>query len=282
MMLSREVRRVPLDFNAPIHKTWEGYVRPSSLSYAPCEVCGPPTAIIAGGLESYGGTGDGLSPEARQLSQTWYGHIIDWHNRPRALALEWSNKLGQHEIDALIEKGRLNPVIDCPRGCQTPDQRGIQRGQPWRTDCSACQGAGWTRKQLKAGDVTRETLSQYLGPFGHDSINQSICVKARCALLGFDYLCEWCDGDGISECTEKRLAHETWAPTEPPTGDAYQLWQTVSEGGPCSPPFATLKELAAWLSKNDDTILKGKTPMEWMKILQGEVAGTDIGTGALV
>ena len=32
----------------------------------------------------------------------------------------------------------------------------------------------------------------------------------------------------------------------------YQLWQTVSEGSPVSPPFATLDELAAYLAENGD------------------------------
>jgi hypothetical protein len=33
----------------------------------------------------------------------------------------------------------------------------------------------------------------------------------------------------------------------------YQLWQTVSEGTPVSPPFATKEELAEYLAKNGDT-----------------------------
>ncbi len=37
-----------------------------------------------------------------------------------------------------------------------------------------------------------------------------------------------------------------WQPTEPPTGEGYQLWETVSEGSPISPVFASTEALAAW------------------------------------
>jgi len=35
---------------------------------------------------------------------------------------------------------------------------------------------------------------------------------------------------------------------DPPTGDGWQLWETVSEGSPCSPVFATAEELAQHLA----------------------------------
>lgn len=37
-----------------------------------------------------------------------------------------------------------------------------------------------------------------------------------------------------------------------PTGTWYQLFQTVSEGSPLSPPFETSDELIAWLENNND------------------------------
>lgn len=39
--------------------------------------------------------------------------------------------------------------------------------------------------------------------------------------------------------------------SEPPTGPAYQLWETVTKGSPCSPPFATPEELARYLVDNN-------------------------------
>lgn len=42
--------------------------------------------------------------------------------------------------------------------------------------------------------------------------------------------------------------------TAPPTGDGYQLWETVSEGSPISPVFATPEELATWMTRNRCTV----------------------------
>jgi hypothetical protein len=37
-----------------------------------------------------------------------------------------------------------------------------------------------------------------------------------------------------------------------PNGDWYQLYETVTEGTPITPPFATADELIDWLSNNED------------------------------
>lgn len=38
---------------------------------------------------------------------------------------------------------------------------------------------------------------------------------------------------------------------EPPTGDGWQLWETVSEGSPISPVFADADGLTVWMSDPD-------------------------------
>lgn len=35
---------------------------------------------------------------------------------------------------------------------------------------------------------------------------------------------------------------------DPPEGPAWQLWETVSDGSPISPAFASADELAGWMS----------------------------------
>ena len=37
---------------------------------------------------------------------------------------------------------------------------------------------------------------------------------------------------------------------EPPVGEGYQLWETVTEGSPMSPVFPSLEELCEWCSVN--------------------------------
>jgi hypothetical protein len=52
----------------------------------------------------------------------------------------------------------------------------------------------------------------------------------------------FCPPDGLND---DEL--DAWEETDPPEGDGWQLWETVSEGSPISPPFATSGELVAWL-----------------------------------
>lgn len=51
---------------------------------------------------------------------------------------------------------------------------------------------------------------------------------------------------------------------EPPTGDAWQMWETVSEGSPISPPCESPEELARWLADNN---IDDATYDEWLKVV---------------
>lgn len=286
MLLGRQLRRVPLDFDAPIGETWAPLLeRPAHHKTLGCPVCGP--AAAAAGRGHYGGSkesphGDGVTPEMRQLELTWYGNFIgpQWTEEIRDLhdAVVWSNKLGQAEVNALIEKGRFDPVIDCPRGCKKPKDDEWEGGA-WRTDCPECGGKGWTRKQLKPGDLVPAQVNSYRG---HDAINMSICCRTRAKLLGFEVLCSECDGHGDIATPELRKEIDEWEPPNPPEGPGYQLWQNVTEGGPVSPVFETKEALADWLATNYQILDRSYSSSEWMKVLDNEVLGTGIETGEMV
>ncbi len=87
---------------------------------------------------------------------------------------------------------------------------------------------------------------------------------------------------------EKWTTYEDWAwkpPTPPnpydymPTGEWYQLFQTVSEWTPLSPPFETQKELIKWLTNNKDFWGTQWSP-EWAKhIVESWFAMSGIFTG---
>ena len=47
--------------------------------------------------------------------------------------------------------------------------------------------------------------------------------------------------DGLTEEEE-----DSWTDTEPPEGEGYQVWETVSEGSPVSPVFQEEYELIDW------------------------------------
>lgn len=82
--------------------------------------------------------------------------------------------------------------------------------------------------------------------------------------------CEACGGEGYAPGQEEAIRQrDEWQQREPPTGEGWQLWETVSEGSPITPVFATPEELARWLVRNDDSITRGRSFEQWMALLTG-------------
>jgi hypothetical protein len=245
--MGREIKRVPLDFAWPPGKVWEGFLNPHYGKRKPCSAC----------------DGSGLSPEAHRLKQLWYGyesfHPADRASEPfapdhylvRSLAernvgsapdfygagdgsvarearrlcglfnSQWSHHLNQDDVDALVAEGRLMDLT-----------------HEWRA------GEGWKPKIPARHPSAVEVNEWALFGFGHDSINQWIVVRAECVRLGVDYGCATCGGDGDWwPADADKILYEAWIETPPPEGEGWQLWETVSEGSPISPVFATEEEM---------------------------------------
>lgn len=207
--MSREVRRVALGFDWPLGKVWGGYIMPERLIEAPCDAC------------TYDHTsGTGYSPEANAIGETFYPHQIgSRYGRDHEDRLAWHNKIGQKEVDYLVKHGRLGVWVD----------------------------GKWTHPPRLAQDVNRENDKG--GISGHDAINRGLLIRFRCKRLGIPLLCAVCKGHGTVETHEgQRSEADAWTPLDPPAGDGWQVWETVSEGSPVTPVFETAEGLAAWLS----------------------------------
>lgn len=205
--MGREIRRVPLDFDAEIDETWPPLLMPDGLVPLPCPHC------RYGRSEWPGHTPDasGLTREAWAIEQTFYPHQI---GGPNAEALAWHDKIGQREVDYLIAEGRL------PAGCSA-------------AVVNAAQSRG--------------------GFGGHDAISRGKLVRFRCEQLGIPLCCPACEGDGFAWRDEAhKAASEAWEPAEVPVGDGWQVWQTVSEGGPVTPVLPTPEALIDYLVSNGD------------------------------
>lgn len=271
----RTVKRVPLDFEWPLNQVWKGYLNPHYDQARKCLSC----------------QGTGYAERARFLSDQWYGHApfspADTGSQPlttetpavRAFARrnvegspdfngtgewaveregqrlinmwneQWCHHLAQEDVDALIEAGRLHDFT-----------------HSWE------QGKGWSPKEpcpvVSAPDVNEWSIHG----FGHDSINQWVCLKARCEREGVPVTCSICDGEcGIWPSPEIKSAYENWETQEPPEGEGWQLWETVSEGSPISPVFAAPNELARWCEANA-TIFAGEKMnyRQWLQLVTGE------------
>lgn len=107
--------------------------------------------------------------------------------------------------------------------------------------------------------------------FGHDASNSFYCVEARCKRENVEVFCEVCNGNGrlwYPEESEK-LAEE-WEQTEPPSGEGYQIWETVSEGSPISPVFSDPKILAEFMANSPPWGgAKATTAEKWLEWIVG-------------
>lgn len=249
--MGREIKRVPLDFDHPLNQVWPGYLMPDTLDENKCPDCQ-----------------NGYSPQAQHLHDLWYGHLPfdpastgsapltpasppvrafaernianapDFYGAGESAIVreatrlanlwngQWCHHLAQQDVDALVEAGRLH---DFTHTC--------------------VKGDGWVEKDPKVTPTAQQVNDWSLGGFGHDSINAMIAVRARCEREGSPVECATCQGHSTLEAYPgQRAQAEAWERSEPPTGEGWQLWETVSEGSPISPVFATAEELAAWMS----------------------------------
>lgn len=165
-------------------------------------------------------------------------------------------------------EGFLNPHYrKCPADCDggySPAYRDLQQ---------AITDLMWH----KHDDPLVRKVTGYLAgrapraPFWHDSVDMWRACKKLGELAGLPEnwdTCATCHGDGIDPAIKE--AYEAWAPTPPPTGDGWQMWETTSEGSPISPVFATPEELARWLAKTGASTFGDQTTTydRWLAMIR--------------
>lgn len=277
--MGRKIKRVAIDFSWPLKTPWKGFINQYHTAKQ-CEAC----------------NGSGYSSDAKRFSDEWYGHAdfdprstgsepfgwshplvlrfatdnitYDFNSRTRreptpsdkraikreAMRLaemwdrQWIHHLSQADVDALVADGRLSDFTST----FTPGEGWKPKEPPYRP----------TAKEVNEWSITRG--------IGHDAINQWVCVKARCKREGVSPYCSCCEGHGElwpSKADKKR--YEDWQPQEPPDGDGWQLWETVSEGSPITPVFATPELLAEFCAKHQFDEGRRQTSGELWNILAG-------------
>jgi hypothetical protein len=187
------------------------------------------------------GYGDGLTPEAREIAETFYPHQISWAPWDLAERMAWHDKITQDEVDYLVEKNRLHSFGPFYDRHEVPDP-------------TAPHGVRYTftrndRPSPSAEAVNAANRRPGLGR--HDGINRMYLIEYRCRAQGIETKCPRCAGDGYVGTPEQVAAHDAWKEIEPPVGEGWQLWKTTSEGSPISPVFASADELVAWMSHPD-------------------------------
>lgn len=154
----------------------------------------------------------------------------------------------------------------------TDGQRGTLH--PWSRELACSPEAPPTARfeEIIQGLLPEDRRKRSNGPFGHDAIDDRWAIQKailKAAGLPEDWgTCQRCGGDNIAP--EAKAAYEAWTETEPPPGDGWQMWETVSEGSPISPVFATAEELASWLAENNRGVDVGTTREQWLKMILGD------------
>lgn len=287
--MSRDVRRVPVDFDWPLNKVWGGYAWPAEFHEDDCPDCD-----------------NGLAPEAHQLYQQWYGNAPfdpastgstrltaqtpavrafaernvkgseefyrNFHHvwttadatareAERLAALwngAWSKHLAQEDVDALVAEGRLMDFT-----------------HTWSRE------TGWVKIDPPVVPTAAEVNEWSMAGMGHDGLNQHYVLRARCKRDGIPYECATCGGHGSLEKYEgQRADAEAWKAPEPPEGEGWQLWETVTEGSPITPVFATAEELVTYLVETGEHQSSGGKSTYRRKAAEALIKeGSSAGTG---
>ena len=191
--MGREIKRVPLDFDWPLDKVWEGYLNPH---YKPC-----PDPHCK----------HGYTP-ARELFNGLVRLILLAGSDAAVGPQSSSRRIWPHPYFQNIGYRSFDYI--------SPDAA-----------------------ELSTGLAGREPSFM-----GHDSCDSYSAEKKIIAAAGLPDtwgLCPTCKGSAVDP--ESSAAYENWKPTEPPNGDGWQIWETVSEGSPITPVFAAAEELVEHL-----------------------------------
>jgi len=211
--MGREIRRVSLGFDWPLDEPWSGFLMPAALDLPECPDC----------------HGDGYSVEARAVAETFYPSQIGG-DHARSEILAWHDKLGQAEVDNLVAVGYLQR---CVRREPTPDDP-----RDWE----------WISVPRIAADVNAAQRGRnFLGELSLDCSARYVAISFRCDRLSIVESCPTCNGKGEIATEAQRAANDAWERTDPPLGDGWQVWETVSEGSPISPVFPTSDTCVEWL-----------------------------------
>lgn len=246
--MGRQVKRVPLDFSWPIDTIWTGYLMPESLHETECATCkGSGYSAAAKRLHDvwcgkvpFDPTENGSvpytasTPEVRAFAERNVRYAPKFYGDSEASIVreaqrladlfngQWSHHLSQEDVDALVASERLYDFTHT----WDPESR-------WQPKNPA--------PKVTAAEVNRWSI----GGLGHDSINCHVVIEALCKRNEVHMICRDCGGHGSIEAYPgQRGEAEEWTSTEPPSGEGWQLWETVSEGSPITPVYDTPEGLA--------------------------------------
>lgn len=266
--MGREVKRVSLDFDWPLHEVWRGYLNPYYDQAEKCSHC----------------DGSGNSPEYKMLQDRWYGYV-DFHPEDRgsvpfkpdheAIVQLANRNCKNFPGDPRIEAERLCELFNSRWNCHVNEDdiaALVREGRLMDFTHTWTKENGWQPKNPPYTPTPKEVNEWNILTMGHDSINCWVVVSAECERLGYETTCEHCKGEGeFWPSEEAKKQYEEWEEEEPPKGEGWQMWETTSEGSPISPVFETPEELSQWLTDAKASSFGSETSTydEWLAMIKG-------------
>lgn len=242
--MGREIKRVPLDFQWELNKIWDGYLNPHPDGDE-CETC----------------NGDGYSEQSRVWADKWYGkapfHPYETGSTPFTPDHPSIHAFAQRNMDNMTPAERV--LVGFRLGIHSVQDEAERLcylfNKGWCNHLDADDvDALWKAERLwdfKEKPTPQQVNEANLRGMGHDSINFWTCLEAKCERLGVPRYCLTCNGDGVVwSSDEAKSLYESWEPTEPPSGEGWQLWENVTEGSPQSPVFEKPEQLVEWMTQN--------------------------------
>jgi len=261
--MGREVKRVALNFEWPIDKNWAGYMNPWYAFRQNCSAC----------------DGSGYSPQANRMRDEFYGYVafdpVAYGSTLHTMETPGLRESVTRKIDGDIQRdGKGSYYLF---GGRFSREQAIEHemrrmlgiyNQGWhyhliQADVDALAANGdlqdlthrWSRENgwtpIDPPPVLTPTLVNRFAMFsfaGGSGWNYT-AIKARCEREGVPVECSKCHGKGDRwQPADAKQKADEWERIEPPAGEGWQVWQTVSEGAPISPVFATPEELAEYMA----------------------------------
>ena len=268
--MGRELKRVSMDFNWPLHKIWKGYINPFYKKASDCLKCG----------------GTGYSLKAEKLRDLWYGHFPfvpeDRNSKPFPLgekniidtAIKNINNRGYcGKVDHFIsiEEKRLCDLYNSQwqYHLNDLDVLALVEADRLREFTHILTNDGWKAKNPSYVPTSKEVNDWSILGLGHDLINCWVVIKAECKRNQWEIACKKCNGEGKVWPSKKiKEKHENWERQHPVVGNGFQLWETTSNGSPVSPVFDSLEKLCVWCEDNAFVFGNLKvSASEWKKTL---------------
>lgn len=313
--MGREIKRVPLDFDWPLNKRWEGYV---NAHYAECVTCsGQGVGIRAqrldefmrnlcsAGRESSVRPDNYVSPPIKQVDDELnqhafimvklsgggidrYERILEENKLPywpwphldpvetllaaADLPADWGGPLEREIIYRLAKLTPPEHQYDCHHATRNratgeltllEQKRVFYPGQPIDHSKDPVENfpspilgelgihdpgtrmhelvhALGFEPDIFGSTYWRPTMEMFSRIFRYLGWKPDEISEYGTEYYHWDR-CGDCDGRGIPVANQE--ACDAWEESDPPEGDGWQVWETVTEGSPITPVFATGDEL---------------------------------------